>query len=239
LAHLGFSTSDSRAPNMLFVYGGINVFIRVHPVSLSKPVRSYLILSYPIPCYRWLAHEIQILTASQGFGFCSLHASALEQTSPQYSCPAATGSLWILWMAMSHGRTEVGTLSTLINTLWYAYHGEDQANFYLVRAWGKRSEVKLLQCPLIHPLRQPNCWKQDPSTCYSPFCSFSPVEVPHLDEAEQTSDCVGTEMLHLPSSNKNLDVVTSTVFKRVWVPTVRNPMNGFEWWNGPCTRSFA
>lgn len=27
--------------------------------------------------------------------------------------------------------SEVGTLCTLINTLWYAYHGEDQANFYL------------------------------------------------------------------------------------------------------------
>ena len=95
---------------MLFVYG-INVFIKASGI---------LILS--------LATGGALCRRKSGFGFCSLHASALERTSPQSLPPEDYGC------RLRTERTEVGTLSTLINTLWYAYHGEDQANFYLVRA---------------------------------------------------------------------------------------------------------
>ena len=31
----------------------------------------------------------------------------------------------------STSRAQIGTLSFLLNTLWYAYHGEDQDNLYM------------------------------------------------------------------------------------------------------------
>lgn len=47
------------------------------------------------------------------------------------------------------GAAAVGTLSTLINTLWYAYHGEDQANFYLAAKLLKAGSKYMLLAILL------------------------------------------------------------------------------------------
>jgi len=47
------------------------------------------------------------------------------------------------------GAAAVGTLSTLINTLWYAYHGEDQPNFYLAAKLLKAGSKYMLLAILL------------------------------------------------------------------------------------------
>ena len=49
---------------------------------------------------------------------------------------AALGSLSRLWepSATLGFQSKVGTLSFLLNTIWYAYHGEDQDNLYMAVA---------------------------------------------------------------------------------------------------------
>ena len=193
------------------------------------------ILFDSISRYRWLVHECDANPPGFGLRIRILLTACVGAGADIPLVPAflaATRSLWMTTAAYGcHGlRTEVGTLSTLINTLWYAYHGEDQANFYLVRAWGKWSSFSTLWS--IIPLRQPNCWKQDPSTCYSPFCSFSPVEVPHSDGSRTNfwlrRDWKPPSTIHKQEFRRGHKYTQVLSLKRVSMLTERNPMHEFE-----------